>query len=287
MASLIFNKHYDDGMIKMILPYRTWLILIALLFISAGCKPIVNYFSFHPNKSNFITTENLPAAVKEITITTEDKVKITSLYLLSAGSEKLLIYFHGNAGNIYHRMQSLLHLQKTGFNIIGVSYRGYGKSEGSPSEAGIYLDGKAVYQHAIEQLGFSAENIIILGRSIGSAVAIDLAQNKQLHGLILVSPLSNGKEQAEASGLGLISTLAGDAFDNLTKIDNLNSPLLVIHGTKDHVVPFSMGEAIFSRAKTEKRFIKIDGAGHNNLQNGYSKEYWMPILKFMNGGVTE
>ncbi|VAW85966.1 hypothetical protein MNBD_GAMMA17-1096 [hydrothermal vent metagenome] len=256
-------------------------------FISAGCKPIVNYFSFHPDKGNVIATENLPADVEEITITTEDKVKTTSLYLLSPGSEKLLIYFHGNAGNIYHRIPDLLHLQKSGFNIIGVSYRGYGKSEGSPSEAGIYLDGKAVYQYAIEQLGFSAENITILGRSIGSTVATDLAQHKKLHGLILVTPLSNGKEQAEASGLGLVSAFSGNAFDNLTKIDNLDSPLLVIHGTKDRIVPFSMGEAIFNRAKTEKRLIKIEGAGHNDLQSAYSKEYWVPILKFMNDGATE
>ncbi|MCF6323275.1 MAG: alpha/beta hydrolase [Gammaproteobacteria bacterium] len=252
--------------------------------MASGCKSIVNYFAFHPDKVNVIAIENLPPSVKEITITTEDQVKITSLYLPSTGSKKLLIYFHGNAGNIYHRMPGLLHLQKIGFNIIGASYRGYGKSEGSPSEAGIYLDGKAVYQYAIEELDFSAENIIILGRSIGSTVAVDLAQNKKLHGLILVSPLSNGKEQAKASGLGLISAFAGDAFDNLTKIDNLNSPLLVIHGTQDRVVPFSMGEAIFNRAKTEKIFIKIDGAGHNDLQNAYSKEYWTPIFQFMNKG---
>ncbi|MBL1259113.1 MAG: alpha/beta hydrolase [Thiotrichaceae bacterium] len=259
-------------------------IIVFLTFTIAGCKAIVNYFAFHPNQAGLIATENLPANVEEITVTTEDQVKIISLYLPYEGSEKLLIYFHGNAGNIYHRMPSLLHLQKSGFNIIGASYRGYGKSDGSPSEAGIYLDGKAIYQYAIEKLGFSTENIVILGRSIGSTVAINLAQHKKLHGLILISPLSNGKEQANASGLRLISSLAGNAFDNLTKIDNLNSPLLVIHGTRDHVVPFAMGEKIFSRAKTEKKFIGIDGAGHNNLHNAYSKEYWTPILQFMNEG---
>ncbi len=271
----------------MIKSYGTLLVIILFSFVTAGCKPIVNHFAFHPHKGNLIATENLPANVEEITITTEDQVKITSLYLSFAASKKLLIYFHGNAGNIYHRMPALLHLQKSGINVVGVSYRGYGKSEGRPSEAGFYLDGKAAYQYAIEELGFSAKNIIILGRSIGTTVATNLAQHKNLHGLILVTPLSNGKEQAEASGLGLISTFAGDAFDNLTKIDNLNSPLLVIHGTQDRVVPFSMGEAIFNRAKTEKKFIKIEGAGHNDLQDSYSKEYWIPILKFMNDDVTE
>jgi len=241
----------------------------------------VNYFAFYPDTSNVIATEKLPANVQEITISTEDQVNITSLYLPSAGSEKLLIYFHGNAGNIYHRLSDLQQLQSFGVNVIGVSYRGYGKSEGSPSEAGIYLDGKAVYQHAIERMEFSASNIIILGRSIGSTAAVDLAQGKELHGLILVTPLSSGKEQAATSGLGLISALAGEFFDNLTKIENLKSPLLVIHGTDDYVVPFAMGKAIYDRANAKKEFIKIDGAGHNNLQNTYPDEYWQPIYEFI------
>jgi len=259
-------------------------IFTALIFLSlviSGCKPIINHFAFYPDTANVIATEKLPVDVQEITITTGDQIKITSLYLPSAGSEKLLIYFHGNAGNIYHRLSDLQQLQSFGVNVIGVSYRGYGKSDGSPSEAGIYLDGKATYQYAIERLGFTADNIIILGRSIGSTAAVDLAQGKELRGIILVTPLSNGKEQATASGLGMFSALAGESFDNLTKIENLQSPLLVIHGTDDYVVPFAMGKAIYDRAKVTKAFIKIDGAGHNNLQNAYPDKYWQPIYEFV------
>lgn len=265
----------------MIKPSKQLTILFLLVFTISGCKPIVNHFAFYPDTTNVIATEKLPANIQEITVTTEDQVKITSLYLPSAGSEKLLIYFHGNAGNIYHRLSDLQQLQSFGVNVIGISYRGYGKSDGSPSEAGIYLDGDAVYQHAVEQLEFTAENIIILGRSIGSTVAVDLAQGKKLHGIILVTPLSNGKEQATASGLGMISAFAGKSFDNLTKIEKLKSPLLVIHGTDDYVVPFAMGKAIYDRANVKKEFIKIDGAGHNNLQDTYPDEYWQPIYEFI------
>jgi len=262
-------------------PSKRLAILFFLAFAISGCKPIVNHFAFHPDTSSVITTENLPTGVREITITTEDQIKITSLYLPSTGSKNLLIYFHGNAGNIYHRLSDLQQLQSFGVNVIGASYRGYGKSSGSPSEAGIYLDGKAIYQHAIEQLGFTANNIIILGRSIGSTAAVDLAQGKALRGVILVTPLSNGKEQATAGGLGMISALAGEAFDNLTKIDNLKSPLLVIHGTEDYVVPFTMGKRLYDRADVKKQFIKIAGAGHNNLQDAYPDEYWQPIYEFI------
>lgn len=246
-----------------------------------GCKPVINELAFHPDTENVIPANKLPDEIQEITISTADKVSITSLYLPSTESDKLIIYFHGNAGNIYHRIPSLLQLHQFGINVLGVSYRGYGKSEGEPSEEGVYLDGKAIYQHAVEQLAFPKENIIILGRSIGTTVAINTAQNKQIGGVILITPLTNGKEQAEAAGLGAISSLAGSSFDNSAKIENIKSPLLVIHGTNDQVIPFSMGKDIFDRAKVKKKFVKIEGANHNNLHDDYQQEYWLPILRFI------
>ena len=251
-----------------------------------GCKPVINEFAFHPDTENVISASKLPDEIQEITISTADKVSITSLYLPSTKSDKLLIYFHGNAGNIYHRIPSLLQLHQFGINVIGVSYRGYGKSEGEPSEEGVYLDGKAVFRYAVEQLAFPKENIIILGRSIGTTVAINTAQNKQIGGVILITPLTNGKEQAEAAGLGAISLLAGSSFDNITKIGNIKSPLLVIHGTNDQVIPFSMGKEIFDRAKVKKKFVKIEGANHNNLHDDYGKKYWLPIIRFIKNVST-
>ena len=260
---------------------NTFLISVLLGITVLGCNPVVNMFAFHPDSVNVMPTENLPHEVQEFTIATEDNVKITSLYLPNEKSNRLLIYFHGNAGNIYHRIPSLLQLHKFGINVIGVSYRGYGKSEGNPSEAGIYADGEAMVQHAIDRLGFYEQNIIIFGRSIGTTVAISTAQNKNIRGLILVTPLTSGKEQAKASGLSSISLLAGDSFDNITKINNIKSPLLVIHGTNDQIIPYSMGKEIFDRANVKKSFVRIEGADHNNLHAKFSQEYWLPIFKFI------
>ncbi len=259
------------------------IILVSILLgsVTSGCESVVSVFAFHPDKINVVPKNELPSGIQEIVVNTEDKVNITSLYLSSIESEKLVIYFHGNAGNIYHRIPSLIQLNKFGINVIGVSYRGYGKSQGNPSEEGVYLDGKAMFQYAVNHLGFSENKIVILGRSIGTTVAIDLAQNKNIGGVILVTPLTSGKDQAEAGGLGLLSYLTGNSFDNITKIQNIKAPLLVIHGTNDSVVPYSMGEKIFERATTEKKWVKIKGADHNNLQHEYSQEYWRSIGQFI------
>lgn len=258
-----------------------FIILLVCVILLFGCKPIVNMLVFHPDNVNVIQNNNLPSGVEEFVVVTEDDVSIKSLYLPVAGSDKVLIYFHGNAGNIYHRIPSLLQLQRSGLNIVGVSYRGYGKSEGNPSEEGIYLDGKAILKYVRKKLGFSDKNIIIFGRSIGTTVAINTAQNNVIGGLILVTPLTSGLAHAKVSGLRLISSLAGNSFDSITKITNIKIPVLVIHGTKDRVIPYSMGKEIFDAIKSKKKFITIEGAGHNDLHDNYGNEYWKPIFGFL------
>lgn len=258
------------------------IIFIALFATTMyGCKFIINQLAFYPDRVDLLSKNRLPDGVEELFIDTQDRVKIQLLYLPSTDSDRVLIYFHGNAGNIYHRIPDLLQLQQFGINVMGVSYRGYGKSEGAPSEEGIYQDGEAVFKYVTQALGFSQSNIIILGRSIGTTVAINSAKNRAIGGLILVTPLTSGKAHAKAVGLGFLSPLAGNAFDNVSKIKNVKSPLLVIHGTDDRVIPFSMGRQIFDSAQTKKQFIKIEGAGHNNLQANYRQEYWPAISDFI------
>jgi len=252
-----------------------------------GCKFIVNQMAFYPDSTNVLSQNSLPPGVEEFFTDTEDHLKIQGLYLPLASSDKILIYFHGNAGNIYNRIPDLIQLQKSGVNVIGAGYRGYGKSEGSPSEEGIYRDGNAVFKYATEELGFSQNNIIIFGRSIGTATALKVSNNRNIRSLILITPLTSGKAHAKATGLGVLSSLAGNAFNNLSKIKNIKAPLLVIHGTSDRVIPFSMGKEIFDAAKTKKKFVKIEGAGHNNLQSTYRSAYWPPIIDFINEHLGE
>ena len=258
------------------------LIFLCTLLLS-GCKFLINKFAFYPDTKRVLTKEQLPDNVQELFIETDDHIKIQSYFIPNEVSSQILIYFHGNAGNICQRLPDLLKLNELGVNVLGVSYRGYGKSQGNPSEEGIYLDGKAALKYATGQLGFSITNVILFGRSIGTTVAVNTAQNNDISGLILVTPLTSGKAHAKANGLWAFSSLAGNSFNNINKISNIKCPLLVIHGTNDRVISFEMGEEVYNKAEVKKEFVKIEGAGHNNLSNSFKNEYWPPIIHFMKG----
>ena len=246
-----------------------------------GCEPVINKMAFHPDNKNVIPADRLPQGVQEQFIETEDKIRIQSYFIRSKHSDKVIIYFHGNAGNIGHRLPDLMQLNSIGLNVLGVSYRGYGKSQGKPSEAGIYMDGDAAFRHATEKLGFAVESVFVLGRSIGTSVAIHVSQKKNLGGLVLVTPLTSGAEQAKASGLGLVSFVAGDSFNNIGKIGLVSCPVLVVHGTRDKIIPVSMGRDIYAKSGPKKKFVAIEGAGHNNLSTTYAGKYWPPINDFL------
>lgn len=261
--------------------------ILSFQLFFTGCDPIINIMAFHPDSSDVIAVEHLPKSVKEVFLETEDNLKLQSYYLPDKQSDLILIYFHGNAGNIGHRIYDLMKINSLGMNVLGISYRGYGKSEGKPDEAGIYIDGKTAVLYSNKTLGFPMSKIYILGRSIGTTVAVNSAQNIDIGGLILVSPLLNGRAQAKASGLGYVAFLAGDSFNNSDKIENVKSPVLIIHGTADRVIPFSMGEVLFNRVKTQKQFIKIDGANHNDLSTQFYNVYWSSIDTFIKSTIKE
>ncbi len=266
--------------------FRLILVLVSLGTFIGGCKEIVNKLAFHPDNINVIPETSLPDGIEEFSVETKDHIKISGLYLPAKDSDKVIIYFHGNAGNIYHRIPSLIQLRKFGVNVVGISYRGYGKSEGEPTEDGIYLDGQAIFDYVSKRLGFSHKNIIVFGRSIGTTVAINTAQNKDIAGLILVTPLSSGKAHANAGLLSSVSFLAGDSFNNLSKMINIKTPVLVIHGTKDSVIPYSMGKEIFDAVNTRKQLVSIEGGEHNNLHDAFAEEYWVPILNFLKSTLS-
>ncbi len=247
----------------------------------AACNPLVNFFAFHPNDSYVLATEDLPPDTREVFLKTGDGIRIQALFLNNPSTDFVTIFFHGNAGNIYHRLDDLWQLRRLGTSVLAVSYRGYAKSEGSPSEAGIYRDGKAAFDYVTRELNIAPSRIFIFGRSIGSTVATHLAQNKDIAGLILASPLTNGRDMASAMGLGFIDTLVGNAFENDKKINNVKAPLLVIHGNRDTLIPIHMGRKIFDAASGQKVFHEIKGAGHNDLTQRFARSYWKAVVEFL------
>ena len=264
---------------------KTILVIIAVLSLAivsltAFQDEIIAHFSFVPEKltSSPISHEK---HVSDVYINTADNVKIHSLYFNNQNSKKAVLFFHGNAGNIYGRYKHAADLNKKGINVLLVEYRGYGLSEGEPTEPGLYRDAEAAYRYLLTEKGFKPSNIYILGRSIGSTVTMELSQNKNLGGIILISPLSTGKEMAELMGLGWLSWFAWSAFDNVGKAKNIQSPVLLIHGDKDEITPLRFGKNLYEALPENKHLITVKGADHNGMIEYVGPDFWTWVYAFI------
>ena len=246
---------------------------------------IINKFTFHPHNKIRLDVKNMPHFVSEKWIDTEDGEKLQAFYFkhADAKNQDLIIYFHGNTGNLFshHRFEHAIRLYKMGLNVLLVSYRGYSKSSGSPSEKGIYIDGYAAVKYANNILGFANENIFIFGRSLGTTVAVEVAQNTKFKGVVLTTPLTSAKDMGKEMDFSYFSFLAKKSFNSIKKIKYLKSPLLIIHGTNDKQIPIKMGEKLYQKYKGKKQFIKIENAGHNNIQLVNPDAFWNGIKSFL------
>ena len=211
-------------------------------------------------------------------------IKLHALFFPNPQSQKLIVYFHGNGGHIYYRLSHNLRLSKIA-NVFIVSYRGYSKSDGIPSVAGVYEDASATLQYASEQLGFAPAQTYIYGRSLGAAAAIggleSLTNRDAYGGLILVSPFYSGLRMVEDKGLGWVPGL-NNPFDSASKISNLKVPALFIHGTEDNVIPFEQGYDLYQHYPVENKIFKaVEGAGHHGLSRRAGADYWLWIAELI------
>jgi len=233
---------------------------------------------------------------EDVYLRTEDGVRIHAFWLpapapetdggnASAGEaaadpRRALLFLHGNAGNASHRLPNAAELARLGIHVLLLEYRGYGLSEGSPSEEGVYADARAGLAHLVEERGIPEERIVVFGRSLGGAVAVDLAESRELAGLILESTFSSAADVAR-SMLGPLAAFAGDRFDSAAKIGEVRCPLLFFHGDRDGIVPFELGRRLFDAAPQPKAFETIVGAGHNDTVEVAGRPYFDRIRRFL------
>jgi len=247
---------------------------------------LVNQFSFFPHNKLRLPISEWPSYATEKWLTTSDNENLQSIYFEHPDhkAENLVIYFHGNTGNMFshNRFDHANEFYKLGTNVLLISYRGFSKSTGSPSEAGIYIDGETALHYANNTLNYSTKNIFIFGRSLGTTVATHIAQNRKFKGLLLITPLSNAKDIAITMGFKYVSFLVKNAFNSLKKIKKTKSKLLVIIGDIDKITPPEMGLKLFKKHKGPKQLITIKNGGHNNLQLRESEKFWKGINDFIN-----
>ena len=240
-------------------------LVFILLFHTCCMETLVNKFTFFPEKGMQAYFSEFDATVERVFVETEDGVRVIGFFLRREGVERTVLFFHGNAGNASHRLRHADEIWKRNANVLLMDYRGYGLSEGKPTEAGVYLDGEAGLRFLLEEKKIPLNKIVVLGRSLGTAVAVHISKNRELAGTILVSPLSSGRDVADQSGLGWLGSSIGTPFDSVSKMGSLRAPLLIIHGQKDEMLPIEMGQKLFDAAKVEKEFFKIENAAHNDL----------------------
>lgn len=219
---------------------------------------------FFPMSELYQTPANWGLEYEDVTFKTEDDTQLHGWFIPNEEAEHVLLFFHGNAGNISHRRESIEVFHRLGLNVFIIDYRGYGKSKGKPSEQGMYQDGIAAWRYLTEEKDFDADDVLIFGRSLGGAVAARLASQVEARGLILESTMSSAKEFSRAV-FKILSRLVVIRYDFNTAqhLQSVNYPVLVLHSPDDEIMPFHLGEKVYQSANQPKQFVRMRG-DHNN-----------------------
>ena len=253
-----------------------WLLLVVLMYT------LQDRFIYYPHKSLSLTPADIELPYEDIFLTTADGLKIHGWYIKHPEPLATLLFLHGNAGNISHRLDSLQIFHQLGLSVLIIDYRGYGRSQGHPSEQGTYLDAQAAWDYLLSRQHTAAQNIIIFGRSLGAAVAVQLAEQQPAGALIIESAFTSMVEMGKRYYPYLpVQWLARIRYPSIERIGNISCPLLVIHSPDDEIIPFELGEQLFASARRPKSFLKISG-GHNDGFLLTGETYINGIRSFLN-----
>lgn len=237
----------------------------ALAGVMGGLDWFINSQIFFPEARLVQTPADYGLAYEDVWLTTSDGVKLHSWLVPGPAGGPLLLFLHGNAGNISHRVENLDLLNNLGLSVLILDYRGYGLSQGGISEAGLYADCVAAYEHAASLARREGRKLVIFGRSLGGVGAVYLAGRRPCHGLILESTFTNLGDMAAVHFPipGLKGGLSS-RFDSLSRIAAVRAPLLFLHGDRDDIVPQKLGRRLFEAATGPKQWVNLAGAGHND-----------------------
>ncbi len=273
-------------MLKRFAIYSVLIILSIMIFPKFIEKRLI----FHPDKSNDSATPDVYGIeYDDVTFRTEDGLNLNGWFVPGKKSSPdtdlhTLLWFHGNSGNINRRLDNIKMLyDRVPVNVFIIDYRQYGKSEGNISEKGTYIDARAALTYLHSRNDINNEKIIFFGRSLGSAVAVELALKEKCRALILETPFTSIKEMGEKLYPFLpLTFFLRTKYDSLAKIGNIKVPILIMHGDKDELVPIEHGRELYEAANEPKEFYTIPGAGHNDTHIVGGEEYFDVIRNFVN-----
>ena len=262
--------------------YLICITLVGVFLFSFYYQKIEDFFIYYPDSSLDAQPADWQLNCEEVWFDTQDREKLHGWFFPLKGDTPVILFCHGNAGNMSHRLDNVRRLLERDIRVFIFDYRGYGKSTGKPSEAGLYLDGQAAHDFLVNIKHIKPGNIVPFGRSLGAAVAIELSLTRRIRSLIIESAFTSTKEMAKAMFLFKAFAFFFPAhFNNLEKITRITAPILIFHGEKDEIVPFAMGRKLFQAARQPKYFYPIKKAGHNDTYFLGGAAYFKTLAAFV------
>ncbi len=238
---------------------------------------------FFPERALVTVPEQVGLSYRDVYFETADGMRLHGWFVPAAAQRAVLLFCHGNAGNISGRLESLQMFNELGLSVFIFDYRGYGQSRGRASERGTYADARAAWRHLTEDEGVAPDQIILFGRSLGGAVAIELATHVRPRALIVESTFTSAAELGARIYPWLpVRQLARIRYDSQGRVRRLRCPKLFVHSLHDETVPFSMALKLFERAARPKELLKIRG-GHNDGFLVSGRKYLDGLAGFLDG----
>jgi fermentation-respiration switch protein FrsA (DUF1100 family) len=270
------------GVIFKVLRVGALLVGVLILGFLTGCwNWFVESQVFFPETTIEQTPLDLDLPFEDVWFTSGDSVRLHGWLIPASSPKHLLLFCHGNAGNISHRLDNVRLLHNLGISVFIFDYRGYGRSQGHISEKGFYQDSEAAYAVAREWAGQNGAKLVVFGRSLGGIAATHLGATKKCDGLILESTFTNMGAMARAHyPLPFAETLLKHRLNALDEIVQVRVPILFFHGDRDRIVPIKLGRKLFKAAPNPKEFVVLPGAGHNDTYVVGGQDYFNKIESF-------
>ena len=248
--------------------------MITILLLAGACYGLLllTVYIYQPKMLYFpdegdqtaATPSDVGLTYQQVELRTTDDLRLSAWYLPAEDEQGVLLFCHGNAGSISHRLDSLLLFHHLQMSVLIFDYRGYGQSEGQPSEQGTYTDALAAWEYLLTQKSKQPAEIVIFGRSLGAAIAAELATRVRPGALILESAFTSVPDLASEIYPFLPARLLSRfSYDTRTRLDSLASPLLIIHSNDDEIIPYSHAQRLYAAAHEPKQLLNISG-GHND-----------------------
>ncbi len=243
---------------------------------------------YHPGREFSVIPGSFRMPSTEVSLKPEPGVELHGWFMPAergplADRGLVLLFCHGNAGNVSNRVHKSNVFHKLGLSVLVFDYRGFGKSTGSPDEQGTYRDGEAAYEYLTKELGYSPERIVLYGESLGNGVAIELASKRRSAALIVDSAFTSIPDMGREVFPWLpVGPWIRNRYDNLAKIGGVGRPVLVMHSPEDQVIPFEMGRRLFEAAREPKAFLQMKG-GHDESYIDSAPAYAAAVEDLLKG----